>query len=435
MIKTLFRQNRTKKYILLVLFLGFISFAAVGGCNNNQETVDPLTEIDFIANTELSADPERGIVVQFLESPNSDMPENDTGTLGVDEFPLKYERRIEHTFCWEDDNNDAAHFMELSNSSGEQILRVDVNGDCVTEVVEAGEYIMSLHHDGKSNVPRTIFAVADAENLGVAQRESNVVNRFKMSMSNIMNYLREVVLNEAIAQDGDQATTRINTETLLRTGRCIGCNLLGASLDGQDLGPVDLSGADLRFSSLVRTKLVGARLVDADLREAVMFETDLTNANLIGADFRNTTLFMCDLPGADLTDAKFRRANLEGVDLSGAVLNGTDFRLATWCDGNCRCNDNQSSIGMCDGCQSVDICVGDGDDVPPLPPPTSSCEEDLDCPGFGEICIDGACCTSGGFNFCEHVQDCNPGNCLAPYSCDESQGEDMCCISEPPVCR
>jgi len=430
------RQDFINKSILLILLLGIISFGVIGGCNNNgQSTTDPLTENDFIANTLLSADPERGIVVQFLESPNSEIPENDSGTLGVDEFPLKYEKRIEHTFCWEDDNNEAAHFMELSNSAGDQVLRVDVNGDCVTEVIDAGEYTMSLHHDGKSNATRTIFAIADSENLELAQRRSDFVNRFMISMNNIMKHIRDVVLNDAIAQDGDQATTRFNTETLIVTGRCIGCNLLGASLGDQDLSGVDLSGADLRFSSLERTKLIGARLVDADLREAVMFLTDFTDANLIGADFRNTSLFMCDLPGADLTDAKFRRADLEGVDLTGAVLNGTDFRLATWCDGSCRCSDNQSSIGMCDGCQSVDICVGDEADVPPLPPPPqSSCEDDLDCP-FPETCIDGACCTSGEFTFCEFVQDCSPDNCEAPFSCDESQGDNMCCVTEPPNCR
>ena len=372
MIKFNIRQDFIKKSILLILLLGIISFGAAGGCNNNgQSTADPLTENDFIANTALSADPERGIVVQFLESPNSEVPENDSGTIGVDEFPLKYDRRIEHTFCWEDDNNEASHFMELSNSSGDQILRVDVNGDCVTEVIEAGEYTMSLHHDGKSNASQTIFAIADAENLEQAQRSSDFVNRFIISMSKILKHMKDAVLNDVIAQDGDQATTRFNTQMLLSTGRCIGCNLLGASFFDQDLSGVDLSGADLRFSSLTTTKLIGARLVDADLREAVLVLTDFTNANLLGADFRSTALFMCDLSGADLTDAKFRRADLEGVDLTGAILSGTDFRLATWCDGSCICNDNQSSIGMCDGCQSVEICVGDGDDVPPLPPPTS----------------------------------------------------------------
>jgi len=435
MIKITIRQDYIRKSILLILLVGIISFGAVGGCSNNgKSSADPLTENDFIANTVLSADPERGIVVQFLESPNSEAPEKDSGTLGVDKFPLKYERRIEHTFCWEDDNNEAAHFMVLSNSLGEQILRVDVNDDCVTEVIDAGEYTMRLHHDGKSNASQTIFVVADTEDLKQAQKSSDFVNHFMISMSNMMKHIRDVVLNDAIAQDADQATTRINTETLIRTGRCIGCNLLGASLSGQDLSGVDLSGADLRFSSLDDTKLVGARLVDADLRQALMFRTEYTGANLIGADFRDTLVDMCDFSEADLTDAKFRRADLEGVDFTDSILNGTDFRLATWCDGSCTCNDNQSSIGKCDGCQSVDICVGDGSDVPPLPPPTSSCEDDLDCI-FGETCFEGACCNSGGSTFCEFVQDCSPDNCQAPFSCDENQGDNMCCVTEPPVCR
>lgn len=435
MIKFTIRQDLIKKSILLLLILGIISFGAVGGCNNNgQSTVDPLTENDFIANSSLSADPERGIVVQFLESPNSEIPENDSGTLGVDEFPLKYERRIEHTFCWEDENAEASHFMELSDSEGELILRVDVNGDCVTEVIEAGEYTISLHHDGKTDASQTIFAIADTEDLEQAQSSNDFLNRFIVSISNIMKHMKDVVLNVAIAQDGDQTTTRINTETLIRTGRCIGCNLLGAGLSDQDLSGVDLSGADLRFSILLDAKLVGARLVDTDLRKADMSRTDFTGANLLGADFRDTFVSNTDFTNADLTDAKFRMAELDEVNLTGAILNGTDFRLATWCDGSCICNDNQSSIGKCDGCQSVDICVGPVDDVPPLPPPTSSCEDDLDCP-FTEICIDGACCSSGGSTFCEFVQDCSPDNCQAPFSCDEGQGENMCCATQPPICR
>ena len=435
MINFTIRQDLIRKSSLLILLLGIISFGAIGGCNNNgQGTADPLTENDFIANTELSADPERGIVVQFLESPNSEAPQNDSGTTGVDEFPLEYERTVEHEFCWEDDNIDAAHFMVLLNSAGDQVLRVDVNGDCVTEVIEPGEYTMSLHHDGKSNASQTIFAIADAENLEQAHKSSDFVNGFMISMSNIIKHIRDVVLNDAIAQDADQTTTRINTETLILTGRCIGCNLLGAGLSEQDLSGVDLSGADIRFSILRDAKFVGARLVDADLRQADMSRTDFTGANLLGANFRDTFVSDTDFTNADLTDANFRMARLPGIDLTGAILNGTDFRLATWCDGSCTCSDNQSSIGMCGGCQSVDICVGDGSNVPPLPPPVSSCEDDLDCI-FGETCIDGSCCTSGGSTFCEFVQDCSPDNCQAPFSCDESQGVNMCCATQPPNCR
>jgi len=352
-------KNYIEKSVFLLILLGIISVGAIGGCNNNnQNTFETLTENDFIENSALKADPKRGIVVQFLESPNSEVPENDSGTLGVDEFPLKYERTFEHTFCWEDDDIEAAHFMELFNSEGDAILKLDVN-DCITEVMEAGEYTMRLHHDGKSNASQTVFAIADADNLEEAEINGDA-NRFMFSMSNILKHIKDTVTNDAIAQDGDPDTTKFFTKMLLINRSCVGCNLLGANFFDQDLSGVDLTGADLRFASFTSTNLVGAKLAGADLREAVIIFTDFTGANMVSADFRTTALFMCDLPGADLTNAKFRKADLEGADLTGAILNGADFRLATWCDGSCRCNDNQSSIGMCDGCQSVDICVGDG---------------------------------------------------------------------------
>ena len=48
---------------------------------------------------------------------------------------------MEHTFCWEDENIDAMHFMLLLDSQGEEVLRVDVNGDCVTDTIEPGDYV------------------------------------------------------------------------------------------------------------------------------------------------------------------------------------------------------------------------------------------------------------------------------------------------------
>ena len=39
--------------------------------------------------------------------------------------------------------------MELEDSDGNEILRIDVNGECVTEVIKAGDYVMIIHHDGR----------------------------------------------------------------------------------------------------------------------------------------------------------------------------------------------------------------------------------------------------------------------------------------------
>src|SRR3546814_16713266 len=55
--------------------------------------------------------------------------ENDTGETGDDLIPLRYANTLEHTFCWEDDDGNAGHFMELHDSEGSEILRLDVNGE------------------------------------------------------------------------------------------------------------------------------------------------------------------------------------------------------------------------------------------------------------------------------------------------------------------
>ncbi len=74
-----------KKFLGFVLLFGVISLGAIGGCNNNgggssQET-QALTENDFVKDPNLSANPEDGVVVVFLEP--TEAPEVDNLTGGV----------------------------------------------------------------------------------------------------------------------------------------------------------------------------------------------------------------------------------------------------------------------------------------------------------------------------------------------------------------
>ena len=71
-----------KKSILFVFLLGFISLGSIGGCSDNGSgNTQALTENDFADDSMLRADPEKGNVVDFLESPNSESTENDTGVV------------------------------------------------------------------------------------------------------------------------------------------------------------------------------------------------------------------------------------------------------------------------------------------------------------------------------------------------------------------
>ena len=54
---------------------------------------------------------------------------------------------MEQTFCWEDGNKSAGHYMVLVNDEGVETLQVNANGECVTGVVEPGDYEMRVYHD------------------------------------------------------------------------------------------------------------------------------------------------------------------------------------------------------------------------------------------------------------------------------------------------
>ena len=49
--------------------------------------------------------------------------------------------------------------MELVDSEGNEILKIDVNVECVTEVIEAGDYVMIINHDGRKEKTRPVFII------------------------------------------------------------------------------------------------------------------------------------------------------------------------------------------------------------------------------------------------------------------------------------
>jgi len=53
--------------------------------------------------------------------------------------------------------------MILRNSDGEEVLRVEANGVCVTEVIEAGDYEMVLTHGEHVDEIDTIFLIPTPE--------------------------------------------------------------------------------------------------------------------------------------------------------------------------------------------------------------------------------------------------------------------------------
>ncbi|MGI9534678.1 MAG: pentapeptide repeat-containing protein, partial [Thermodesulfobacteriota bacterium] len=99
-----------------------------------------LTENDFSNNPELRADPRGRLLTTFLEHPDSSTEENDTGVHGRDIIPLTYAVTTSHTFCWKDEDQEAKHFMTLNDINSIEIIRILVNGDCASEIIEPGDY-------------------------------------------------------------------------------------------------------------------------------------------------------------------------------------------------------------------------------------------------------------------------------------------------------
>lgn len=128
--------------------------------------------------------------------------------------------------------------MELVDSEGTEILKIDVNGQCVTEVIEAGDYVMIINHDGKKEKTHPVFIIPGRSggqqaqridtNQGLLKSEKNIYARF-------INDLNNIITQEANAQTPTPAE---NVTTLLNTNACEGCDLENA----------DLSEANLSFA-------------------------------------------------------------------------------------------------------------------------------------------------------------------------------------------
>lgn len=178
-------------FIALTLFLPLL----ILGCddNNNSINATALTENDFAEDSALRADPEEGVIATFLESPMSEETENDTGEVDIDEIPVTYRETSQQTFCWEDDDVDAMHFMELRDSEGSLVLTVEANGNCLTEVIEAGNYVMFINHDGRIEDAFPIFLIPNPEELEKSRTTNGLTDRLNIVATYILKAMQKTV--------------------------------------------------------------------------------------------------------------------------------------------------------------------------------------------------------------------------------------------------
>jgi len=354
------------KNIVFVLMLALAVPLFMLGCDDgnnssdNQDGSRALTENNFTADGSLRAEVGEDLVVTYLESPDAEPPQDDTGVVGVDEIPYRFPFTGSYTICWEDDDFAAEHFMELKDSEGTVILTLEANGDCVTEIITAGTYTMFVHNDGRLEDTLPIFLIPDSDTEQQAANTDGILNRFIEGASSLLSALNISLHEEAMAQPPDVLQ---NIDILMSTRRCDFCNLKGVGFGGVDLSNVSMQKADLRDADLRSAKLNGASLGSSILSDADMRKADLTNvagagaimsganldeailtgANFFFSNFESATLrdanlqqveaddiilLEADLTGADLTDASFMRADFGGANLSFSDLIRTNFTEA-----------------------------------------------------------------------------------------------------------
>lgn len=122
-----------------------------------------------------------------------------------------------------------------------------------------------------------------------------------------------------------------DTQQLITTQKCQGCDLSGAGLVYANLSGAQINQANLSQVNLSRANLSGSNLSGSNLSGAVLF-----NANLTGAD----------LSGADLSGADLRGSRLSGANLEGAKLEGANFLGAVGLPSEVATNDNLYSLGL-----------------------------------------------------------------------------------------
>jgi len=200
------------------------------------------------------------------------------------------------------------------------IILVRLKWCAVTEVIEAGDYVMIINHDGKKEKTHPIFIIPGRSGEQAAQRIDTNKGLFKSAksqFSKIINNFHNIITQKAKAQ-----TVAENVKTLLSTNKCIACDLTGALMPDANLTNANLTNANLTFA-----ELTGA---------------NLSRANLFSANLTGATAFL-----ANLTDANLTIANLTDANLTGAI----------WCDGS-RCSTGGSRGGCETGARFMDNCDG-----------------------------------------------------------------------------
>ncbi|MBS4098992.1 MAG: pentapeptide repeat-containing protein [Sulfuricella sp.] len=223
-----------------------------------------LSEDDFVTDEQLIATLD-DIVVLNLEPASDSGAASDSGSAGMDQFPLQLPAG-NYQFCF-DAESDGADTLTLRDAQGTALLTLKAGDPCSQSTLAEGRYRQEVRHGGTNGEAHVVFVHQNSAGQGFAA------------------LLRDLL-------------------TLHVEENCVSCDLRRANLADMRLGKAYLTGSNLAGANLARTflggaHLSGANLSGANLTHAILAGADLSKANLNGADLR-----YANLSGATWTDGR-----------------------------------------------------------------------------------------------------------------------------------
>lgn len=164
-----------------------------------------------------------------------------------------------------------------------------------------------LPQDERVSGEEAVDAQKQEEALGAEQNVSSMIAQIEESAQQQAETAKTPMYT---VETPEQAVARqeLILEKLFDNQRCVGCDLSGMDLAGENFKEIDLErvnfegcnlqAADFEAANLKGANFRGADLQNADFSEADIYRADFTNANLTGARFDETLMDSADFTGA-----------------------------------------------------------------------------------------------------------------------------------------
>jgi uncharacterized protein YjbI with pentapeptide repeats len=244
-----------------------------------------------------------------FEHAGGDPNDKDSGEGGVDIIPYKIETDGAYAFGFEAEGNNP-HYVIMKDSAGNQVFRIEANGEEATVDLKAGSYNLFLHNKGSESF--ALFLQPDNTGIDDSARMNEelfysqwAVTRMFFTHKCPRCDLSHAILPLALYYKADLASANLTYATLTYA------DLRGANLSHANMAFVNLVGANLFNANLTGASLVYANLLEANLHKANLSHADLTYASAGTADLTDSNLSFANLTG-------FGTLSSKGADRTGS---------------------------------------------------------------------------------------------------------------------